>query len=123
MEEMTVRREMREREDADGIDPFWWVAVVCLCAALWILAVLLVMELRGGGKDRASAHNGPGTILMEELDATAKRLAAQRMAEEHDRMRQPGEPTAAEERMAALEGLIDISTAVRDEPPRAKTEE
>ena len=110
-------------EAADGIDPFWWVAVVCLCAALWILAVLLVHESRRTAEKCVNVRKGAGSVLSAELAASEERFATERMAEEHDRMRQPGEPTAAEERMSALEGLTDISNAVRDEPPRTKAEE
>lgn len=108
------------RAKRGGIDP-WGIA---LGAGLLALAFVMQCAIRGELRQRGESGMRRDRCAEAATDDTRlARIAAaeeERVAEERRRARQPGEPTPEEERLAALEGLTDISTVVRDEPPRTR---
>ena len=111
-----------ENEGGSGLWPLLYAFVGSM--AFWTLVVLVTQGCDGFSCDPKPRHAGSPSIgrrLAEAEDGLATPPLS--VPPSRDAMRQPGEPTAEEEYLAALEGLTDISTAVRDEPPRTKREE
>ena len=93
-------------------------------AVFWAFVIFATQGCNGFSCDSKPRHVGSPSIgrrLAEVEDSLATPPLS--TPPSRDAMRQPGEPTAEQEYQAALEGIIDISNAVRDEPPRTKREE